>query len=315
MGNSVQHPIQWPSSGDGKPNEETSRWTEFCGGSSTAMFLGSLPFPVDGVHGRGTFLPRHCSWSSTDSLEDGRRRLEVCLVGKFISPKSASREGLENSMKMFACEWGSLIRNVEDVSVANGVMKVRVRINITRPLKRGLRVAIDEKGTNVSLPFQYEHLLEFCYDCGIIGHKALDFPLKDFQDDKIGPIQSGRYGSWMCAPSSLPRVQRQWGGSKQTEIGGESHFMNMKEVGKIVEAVKSSWRRRNLVEEVAAISGLESQAREEEICITLGDEAINGEILSIQTMRHGDPSVPPAQLNTEEECPPFILSVFPLKDV
>uniref|UniRef100_A0A803QJX1 CCHC-type domain-containing protein n=1 Tax=Cannabis sativa TaxID=3483 RepID=A0A803QJX1_CANSA len=166
-------------------------------------------------------------------------------------------------------EWGSLIGKVEDVSVANGVMKVRVRINITRPLKRGLRVAIDEKGTNVSLLFQYEHLPKFCYDCGIIGHKALDCPLKDFQEDKIGAIQSGRYGPWMSAPSSPPRVQRQWGGSKQTEIGGESHFMNMKEVGKIVEAVKSSWRRRNLVEEVAVISGLESQAREEEIFVTL----------------------------------------------
>ncbi|KAF4358698.1 hypothetical protein F8388_019901 [Cannabis sativa] len=210
--------------------------------------------------------------------------------------------------EVFAREWESLIGEVEDVRVANRVMKVRVRINITRPLKRGLTVATDEKGTEVSLLFQYEHLSKFCYDCGIIGHKALDCPLKDFQANETGLVQSGRYGSW-CAPSSSPRIQRQWGGSKQTKFGDESHFMNMREVGRLVEAIKSSMPRRNTEEKVATTSVLKRREREEEIRITLGSETVTGEIPSVQTMRPGAPLVPSARRNTEEECTPIIFTV------
>ncbi|KAF4363220.1 hypothetical protein F8388_020790 [Cannabis sativa] len=218
-------------------------------------------------------------------IEEGKKRLDLCLVGKVIGPRPANKEGIENAMKgiwklnhrfqveelssknvfrfifgsredrqrvyggrpwtidkqlicfvkpmglgeiskmnfdftsfwisinnvplacmteLFAREWAERIGKLEDIKLVNGTMKVRVRMNITEPLKRGLRVAVDELGNEVSLLFQYEHLPDFCFDCGIIGHKALDCPLRDFVGDNPRPDR-GRYGSWMCAPSSPPR--------------------------------------------------------------------------------------------------------------
>ncbi|KAM6592818.1 hypothetical protein CsatA_000521 [Cannabis sativa] len=218
-------------------------------------------------------------------IEEGKKRLDLCLVGKVIGPRPANKEGIENAMKgiwklnhrfqveelssknvfrfvfgsredrqrvygggpwtidkqlicfvkpmglgeiskmnfdftsfwisinnvllacmteLFAREWAERIGKLEDIKLVNGTMNVRVRMNITEPLKRGLRGAVDELGNEVSLLFQYEHLPDFCFDCGIIGHKALDCPLRDFVGDNPRPDR-GRYGSWMCAPSSPPR--------------------------------------------------------------------------------------------------------------
>uniref|UniRef100_A0A803NW44 Uncharacterized protein n=1 Tax=Cannabis sativa TaxID=3483 RepID=A0A803NW44_CANSA len=67
----------------------------------------------------------------------------------------------------------------EDIKLVNGTMKVRVRMNILEPLKRGALVAVDES-------------------------KALDCPLRDFWWDNPDPIVA-HFGSWMCAPSSPPR--------------------------------------------------------------------------------------------------------------
>ncbi|KAF4391100.1 hypothetical protein F8388_009522 [Cannabis sativa] len=180
-------------------------------------------------------------------IEEGKKRMDLCLVGKVIGPRPANKDGIEKAMKgveelnsknvfrfffgsredrqrvygggpwtidkQLICfikpmglgeiskmnfdftsfwisinnvplvKWGERIGKLEDIKIVNGIMKVRVRIKITEPLKRGLRVAVDEQGNEVSLLFQYEHLPDFCYDFRIIGHKALDCPLKDFAGD------------------------------------------------------------------------------------------------------------------------------------
>ncbi|KAF4364764.1 hypothetical protein F8388_018440 [Cannabis sativa] len=185
-------------------------------------------------------------------VEEGKKRMDLCLVGKVIGPRPANKDGIEKAMKgvwklnhrfqveelnskndrqrvygggpwtidkqlicfvkpmglgeiskmnfdftsfwisinnvplvcmteLFAREWGERIGKLEDIKIVNGVMKVRVCINITEPLKRGLRVAVDEQ-----------------------GNEALDCPLKDFAGDNP-KFDSGRFGSWLCAPSSPPR--------------------------------------------------------------------------------------------------------------
>ncbi|KAF4354933.1 hypothetical protein F8388_013882 [Cannabis sativa] len=249
-------------------------------------------------------------------IEEGKRRMDLCLVGKVIGPRPANKEGIEKAMKMvwklhhrfqveelssknvfrfffgsredrqrvygggpwtfdkqliyfvkpmglgeiskmnfdftsfwisinnvplacmtelFAREWGEQIGKLEDIKIVNGAMKVRVRINITEPLKRGLRVAVDDQGNEVSLIFQYEHLPDFCYDCGIIRHKALDCPLRDFAGDNP-KFDSGRFDSWMCAPSSPPpdqyRVQRNRESSPL-----DRPIMTMGEASRIIAAV------------------------------------------------------------------------------
>lgn len=49
-------------------------------------------------------------------------------------------------------------------------MRIKVRIDITRPLIRGrfLKVGDDQ----VWLPIKYERLPSFCFQCGVIKHQV-----------------------------------------------------------------------------------------------------------------------------------------------
>ncbi|XP_050222721.1 uncharacterized protein LOC126672813 [Mercurialis annua] len=55
-------------------------------------------------------------------------------------------------------------------------IRVRVKMNITKPLKRGLKVKVDDKGNTVMAVLWYERLPDLCYQCGIIGHPLLECP-------------------------------------------------------------------------------------------------------------------------------------------
>ncbi|KAF4366842.1 hypothetical protein F8388_013907 [Cannabis sativa] len=279
-------------------------------------------------------------------IEEGKKKMDLCLVGKVIGPRPANKEGIEKAMngvwkihhrfqveelssnnvfrfffgcredrqrvygggpwtidkqlicfvkpvglgeiskmnfdftsfwisinnvplacmtELFAREWGERIGKLEDIKIVNGTMKVRVRINITEPLKRGLRVAIDDQGNEVSLLFQYEHLPDFCFDCGIIGHKALDYPLRDFAG--VNPnFDRGRYGSWMCAPSSPPRDRSRYQKKRETSPSNRP-IMTMGEASKIVSAVERNRVRYSgpTPEELAPTSVLEARERDEEL--------------------------------------------------
>ncbi|KAF4360182.1 hypothetical protein F8388_000051 [Cannabis sativa] len=260
-------------------------------------------------------------------VEEGKKRLDLCLIGKVIGPRPANKEGIVRAMKgvwkinhrfqdrqrvfgggpwtidkqlicfvkpmglgevskmnfdfssfwisinnvplacmtkLFAREWGERIGKLEDIKLVNGTMKVRVRLNITEPLKRGLRVAIDDQGNEVSLLFQYEHLPDFFYDCGIIGHKALDCPLRDFAGDNPR-FDGGRFGSWLCAPASPPRDNFRFN-KKRAESPNNRPIMSMGEALKIISAVERSRPRFSSLtqEHLAPTSILGRRERDEE---------------------------------------------------
>uniref|UniRef100_A0A803NFI6 DUF4283 domain-containing protein n=1 Tax=Cannabis sativa TaxID=3483 RepID=A0A803NFI6_CANSA len=133
-------------------------------------------------------------------VEEGKRSLDLSLVGKVIGPKPANKDGIENAMKgvwklnhRFQVEelssknvfrfffgsredrqrvygMGEAIGKLEDIKLVNGTMKVRVRMNITEPLKRGLRVAVDEQDPIVGVMvlgcvLQAHHrVIDFCIE-------------------------------------------------------------------------------------------------------------------------------------------------------
>lgn len=49
-------------------------------------------------------------------------------------------------------------------------LRVKVRIDIRKPLQRGITVAMGNGGGDRWCPLQYEYLPDFYYTCGIIGH-------------------------------------------------------------------------------------------------------------------------------------------------
>lgn len=88
--------------------------------------------------------------------------------------------------------------------------RLRINIDITKPLKRCLRVQLRDNLEVIILLVQYERLIEPCYKCGRIGHiyrKCSDFEPGRLQD-YIGQLFN--YGPWLLAllPTAKGRQQK-----------------------------------------------------------------------------------------------------------
>ncbi|CAN6268596.1 unnamed protein product [Urochloa humidicola] len=60
----------------------------------------------------------------------------------------------------------------EDDTALGSYLRIKVRLDIRKPLMRGVTVYVGEEGKEkpVWCPVEYEFLPDFCYTCGIIGH-------------------------------------------------------------------------------------------------------------------------------------------------
>lgn len=74
-------------------------------------------------------------------------------------------------------------------------LRVRVAINLTKPLRRGFQIEIDS-GSKIWCPIMYEWLPDFCYICGLIGHTNRDCDM--FVDPQNTRLRY-QYGDWLGA--------------------------------------------------------------------------------------------------------------------
>uniref|UniRef100_A0A803PJK4 Reverse transcriptase domain-containing protein n=1 Tax=Cannabis sativa TaxID=3483 RepID=A0A803PJK4_CANSA len=104
---------------------------------------------------------------------------------------------------------GGLIGNYIDVhedSLNEGwgpFLRIRVEIDVSKPLLRGQMVAFPWIKDELWLEFRYERLPDFCYECGIIGHvfDKCQVYLEKIDDGKEPDLA---YGPWMEG-SPLPK--------------------------------------------------------------------------------------------------------------
>lgn len=78
------------------------------------------------------------------------------------------------------CEWGEF-------------MRVRVCLDVSKPLLRGKQLSLGST-RHYWVRFFYEHLLEFYYMCGWIGHQQRDCKQDDHMELSPGILP---YGQWM----------------------------------------------------------------------------------------------------------------------
>ena len=76
-------------------------------------------------------------------------------------------------------------------------LRIRVNIDITKPLMRGKMIQIDDLEASWVV-FKYESLPIFCYRCGVFGHQDKECPhLKtgcfSLDDDGF------QFGPWLCS--------------------------------------------------------------------------------------------------------------------
>lgn len=58
----------------------------------------------------------------------------------------------------------------EDRMATGRFLRVKIRLDIRKPLMCGVTVKTKEEGLDRWCPVVYEHLPDFCYVCGVIGH-------------------------------------------------------------------------------------------------------------------------------------------------
>jgi hypothetical protein len=128
----------------------------------------------------------------------------------------------------------------EDDFAAGEYLRIKVRINIMKPLMRGMMIQLGEEGRNKWCPFRYEFLPEFCYNCGIIGH-----------DEKscLRPINKGeekQFGSWLRAyiPKKQSSGDRQKWSNEGGSGSGERSFGLLEKRG-TVGSNSLSWRKED----------------------------------------------------------------------
>jgi hypothetical protein len=123
----------------------------------------------------------------------------------------------------------------EDGMAIGEYLRVKVRIEINKPLMRGTNIQIGDTGRTRWSPFEYEFLPEFCFTCGILGHddKACEIQLAK------GEVQ--RYGRWMKA--FVPRHKNDGGKQLWSEPRSTWRNTNEKGPGSFTRSDSPSWRK------------------------------------------------------------------------
>ncbi|KAL2933007.1 hypothetical protein RDABS01_016126 [Bienertia sinuspersici] len=109
----------------------------------------------------------------------------------------------------------------------NNFMRLKVPINIEKPLRRGLKIAT-HPNTSKWVDIKYERLDDFYYYCGKLGHVDRDCSFIDSYEGSSKEMVY-KYGLWLRA-SSLKRGRGAMEGSEK-ERKLLNKFQNMSSCG------------------------------------------------------------------------------------
>ena len=65
---------------------------------------------------------------------------------------------------------------------ANGFLKVRVTLNVTKPLRRWILIDPAKRESTDVYNIEYENIPHFCFSCGRLGHSDLFCPTPGTRD-------------------------------------------------------------------------------------------------------------------------------------
>ncbi|KAK9992566.1 hypothetical protein SO802_027551 [Lithocarpus litseifolius] len=128
--------------------------------------------------------------------------------------------------------------------------RIRVSVDITKPLCRGRRITM-ASGKEGWVSFKYERLPNICYWCGRLTHGDRDCP-KWVKSRGTLKVEDQQFGSWLRAakPSMSRRTVIRVVGMDEEDVGGDDDQQKTGERG--VEGSGSGERRNTAVEEKLA---------------------------------------------------------------
>jgi hypothetical protein len=127
----------------------------------------------------------------------------------------------------------------EDGTAVGEFLRIKVRLQVAEPLRRGILVQVDGGEKVRWCNFEYEFLPEFCFTCGIVGH-----------EDKccnivLGKGEKQQYGKWMIAELQKRRNEhdgQRWGDSR----GGFGRSSNQGSGGSSPGAIRAHGKKTRL---------------------------------------------------------------------
>ncbi|XP_035547259.1 uncharacterized protein LOC118348856 [Juglans regia] len=92
-------------------------------------------------------------------------------------------------------------------------LRIRVRVNISQPLMRGITVKLGQFGS-VWIRFAYERLPNFCYMCGKLGHQQKDCEINGTQGAR--DTDQLPFGPWLHVGTTMGRAKDNSGQRRST---------------------------------------------------------------------------------------------------
>ncbi|KAE8704287.1 hypothetical protein F3Y22_tig00110458pilonHSYRG00436 [Hibiscus syriacus] len=150
-----------------------------------------------------------------------------------MSPKNAKKVG---------DQIGRVLEIEDPISshgIRRGFFRIRVLIDVSKSLPSGFWASRAGK-SNIWVSFKYEHLADFCYKCGCVGH--VDAHCVKDTVMSIPDPSLPKYGPWMRANPSVSSVKA------LADMEKAPHKAN---AGAVPKVVKTSLSSNQLTEEVA----------------------------------------------------------------
>ena len=148
---------------------------------------------------------------------------------------------------------GTVIRKPDTEVDGGGFMRVKVSLDITRPLSKGRMVSLGQ-GKEQWVSFKYERLPNICYWCGCLNHDDRDCELWLDSEGSL-KVEELQYGPWLrAAPVSRAR---------KNVVSVPGFFKKVTEGGKPFKRTPDIIRRAPLVSETTPSPPVATQDREE----------------------------------------------------
>lgn len=116
------------------------------------------------------------------------------------------------------------IRIPENGSKEGQYMRLKVKINITKPLLRGKWIKLGSETIWVEL--KYENLPYICYYCGVLRHNDKTCIQRE-QDVRSRNLRSNQFGTWLRAENNASFLETQ---KRQDFNNNREGYRNYKEV-------------------------------------------------------------------------------------
>ncbi|KAL5827975.1 hypothetical protein ACOSQ3_019817 [Xanthoceras sorbifolium] len=100
-------------------------------------------------------------------------------------------------------------------------LRIKVRIDITKPLKRGIRMRLENFETMITALIKYERLPDFCYGCGYIGHSVRECHISEVRKSIMEGVEP-KFGVWLRA-SPLDRSKSRQRGEETLAAKPKAH--------------------------------------------------------------------------------------------